>query len=142
VITPLVNAFIRKLSGGQFGFIGRDKTQASVRVWSASQTDGIRIDQTPVTGLVVGDFVRLNRVIATNGDPVTGTFRVATPVVAGVFTVANWPIGMVVSKPSGTLRVDKIAFMAYTDAKVVRAVVKKVGSPLEKYRGRRSKRPV
>jgi hypothetical protein len=150
VFKGLVTTFQNLLSPatpGPVGFLGRDQSQASVRVLAGSGTDGITIDAVPATGLVVGDYVRFNRIHDSFGRPVIGSFRVTTinpgvPPGSAVITVAGWPSGVVVSKASGTLRRDQLAFFSYKDSRVRRAVVKKVGSPFEKYRGRRSKKRV
>lgn len=141
IYAGLMTQFRNQLTASGFGFVGRDRSQASTRVLSASLADGILVDGIPASGLVAGDWVRLNRVLSTTGHLIVGPFRVVS-VVGSVVRVDNWPGGMVVDKPSGTLRRDQMVFVAYTMTNARRATTKKVGSPFEKYRGRRSKKRV
>jgi len=137
----LLTAFITKATEGTFGFIGRDLSQASTRVLGITN-DAITVNSIPA-GLAIDDFVRMNRVVGNNGIPITGTFRVISfSLTAKSITVIGLPLNSTLTRPSGSLRRDLISFQSYTSMNVVRAVVKKVGSPLEKYRGRRSKRRV
>ena len=137
--TPTFSAFFTQfrtaLVGFNFGFIGRDLAQASVRVLSIAGGI-ITLDAVPATGLAVGDFVRLNRVTSEAGNPIKGAFRVAV-IAANVITVTG--LNATVTQPSGTLRRDQLAYFAIGDVRPGRAVVKKVGRPLQGYRGRRSK---
>jgi len=127
--------FANSMSGLNFGFIGRDLAQASVRVLSIAG-NVITVDAIPATGLVVGDFVRLNRVYGELGNPVKGSFRV-TAIAGQTVTVAG--LVATVTKPSGTIRRDQLTYLNYGQILPIRAVVKKVGRPFEQYRGRRSK---
>lgn len=133
--SALVTAFVNSMIGFNFGFVGRDLSQASVRVLKIA-ANVITVDGIPGTGLAVGDFVRLHRVYGSDGNPVKGAFPI-TAIAGNDLTVAG--LAAVVNAPSGTLRRDQLMYMAFANLIPVRAVVKKVGRPFEQYRGRRSK---
>ncbi len=130
-VTQLINSMV----GFNFGFVGRDLSQASVRVLKIA-VNLITVDQIPGTGLAVGDFVRLHRVYDDNNNPVKGAFPV-TAIAGNVLTVAG--LDATLTRPSGTLRKDLLQLFSYRSMQPIRAVVKKVGRPFEQYRGRRSK---
>lgn len=131
----LVTQFVNSMIGFNFGFVGRDLAQSSVRVLKIVGNI-VTVDQIPGTGLAVGDFVRLHRVYDINGNPVKGDFPVS--IIAGNnLTLAG--LDAQLTKPSGTLRRDLLAYFPFANIIPVRAVVKKVGRPFEQYRGRRSK---
>jgi hypothetical protein len=121
--------------GFNFGFIGRDLAQASVRVLKIA-VNLITLEAIPGTGLAIGDFIRLHRVFDDNNLPVKGAF-VVTAIAANIITVQG--LNATVTEPSGTLRRDLLTFFNYGAIAPIRAVVKKVGRPFEQYRGRRSK---
>lgn len=127
------------LIGSQFGFCGRDMTQASTQVIGISVDGVVTVSGIPSTGLVANDFVRFNRCINTLGELITGTYQVGV-VTGNTFTLRGARFPGVVTKPNGTLRRDMIGFYSYTQTFMRRATTRKVGSPFEKYRGRRSKR--
>ena len=135
VFKGLVTQFATSLLGNNFGFVGRDLSQLSVRVEAIAGTS-ITVDQIPGTGLDQGDYVRLNRVIGDNGSPIQGVFKVNS--VNGRVLVMTQTVGNL-SKPSGTLHRDLLAYFAFGSITPIRAVVKKIGRPFESYRGRRSK---
>jgi len=129
-----------QLIGNNFGFVGRDLLQASVRILAIAG-NSITLSSIPGTGLAVGDFVRLHRVIDPAGFPVIGVFNVLTiNNTTGVITVQG--LNANVTEPSGTLRRDLLNYYTFASITPIRAVVKKVGSPSERYRGRRSRRRV
>ena len=128
------------LVSGPWGNVGRDKTQASVRVLGGS-TRSFKVSEIPVTGLIVGDYVRFNRVLSSTRLPISGAFRVTSiDAPTGSILCEGNPVGVELLPNSGTVRRDRLVYGQYSRCRVVRAVVKKVGSPFEKYRGRRSKR--
>lgn len=131
----LVTQFVNSMIGFNFGFIGRDLSQASVRVLKIA-ANIITVEAIPATGLAVGDFVRLHRVFDVNGLPVKGAFVVTA--IAGL-NINVQGLNATVNDPSGTLRRDLLTFLPYQSISPIRAVVKKVGRPFEQYRGRRSK---
>lgn len=133
--SALVTQFCNSMIGFNFGFIGRDLSQASVRVLKIAN-NVITVDQLPGTGLAVGDFIRFHRVYDSGGNPVKGDYVVST-IAGNDITVAG--LAVVVTKPSGTLRRDLLTYLPFGNLYPVRAVVKKVGRPFEQYRGRRSK---
>lgn len=91
-------------------------------------------------GLVaVGDYIRLLQVKdASTGLPISGAFRV-TVVDGAKNTVVGLPQGAVALN-SGYARKDEIVLVNIGSASWGRAVVRKIGRPLEGYRGRASKR--
>jgi len=132
-----VTLMVNTMKGFNFGFIGRDLAQASVRVLAIA-ANVITVDAIPGTGLQVDDFIRLNRVYDAQGFPVQGAYAVeAINLVAKTITVRN--LAANVTKPSGTLRRDQLDYFTFDAIQPIRAVVKKVGRPSEQYRGRRSK---
>lgn len=135
----LVTRFFTRITSGRFGFIGRDRSQASTRVLSASPTDGVLVDGIPSTGLVVNDWVRFNRTVDNAGVPISRPYKVLT-IVGNKLTLEGWTA--IVAKPSGTLRRDLVGFFLYNQQYLGKATVKKIGSPFERYRGRRSKKRV
>jgi len=130
-----VTQYINSMIGFNFGFVGRDLTQASVRVLKIA-ANLITVDQIPGTGLNIGDFIRLHRVYDDVNNPVKGAFPV-TAIAGNVLTVQG--LDATLTAPSGTLRRDLLMLFNYRAMQPIRAVVKKVGRPFEQYRGRRSK---
>lgn len=123
--------------GPVYGAIVRDLTQESFRVLSINDPT-IVLDQ-PV-GLAVNDYIRLRRVKGTNHLPISGSFRI-TAINGGVLTVANLP-ALSLARESGFARKDVMVFGSYGAINPDRVEVKKIGGPLQRYRGRRSKRRV
>lgn len=130
-VTLLCNSF----QGFNFGFIGRDLSQASVRV-NKITGNVVVIDALPATGLNVGDFIRFHRVNDDSGNPVKGAFVVTQ--IAGL-QITCQGLDATLTQPSGTLRRDLLAMFNFGTVTPIRAIVKKVGRPFEQYRGRRSK---
>lgn len=88
-------------------------------------------------------YARLRRVRDDNGKPISGSFRVATSASGGtILTLQGAPINQTVTRPNGTVYQEVLAFATYSGVVPSRAVVRKIGSPPEKYRGRRSRRRV
>lgn len=127
--------YANALKGNNFGFIGRDLSQDSVRVLSIAGNT-IFHKAPPATGLNRPDYIRLNRVYDDAGQPVTGTFEVVS---VGLDSVIVKNLNRTVTHASGTYRRDQLVYMTYLDLQPIRAMVKKVGRPSEQYRGRRSK---
>lgn len=118
-----------------FGFVGRDLAQPAVRVENILGGNQIQVSAVPA-GLAIGDYVRLNRVVDDSGVPVSGAFRVDA--IQGRIIIV---FGLVaaVGGPSGTLRKDLLDFFQNGSVLPIRACIKKIGGPSERYRGRRSK---
>lgn len=133
-----LTTFRNQVTASGFGFVGRDKSQASVRILSASAADGMLLDAIPGTGLVAGDWVRLNRCFDDAGKPLVGPYKLSINPVGNVIRLIGWT--ETISKPSGTLRRDQMVFCPYNTTGLRRAVVKKIGSPFEKYRGRQTRK--
>lgn len=120
-----------------YGFIGRDLSQVPQRVVSINA--GVLTTGGIIAGVVNGStFVRLHRVMADDGDTVSGTFLVTAG--AGTAALTLQGLAKTVSKSNGTARLDKIAFIPYGAMSTGRILVKKVGRPSSSYRGRASKR--
>jgi len=90
-------------------------------------------------GVVVGDYVRLNRCKDDAGNNIVGPFLVQSLTVGGI-VVTGLPAGTVLTSPSGTIRKDVIRLFLIRTTDFSRAVVRKVGRPSAGYRGRQSKR--
>jgi len=121
---------------GGWDFVGRDLSQASVRILGILAR--VVTTQNPMVGAAVGDFVRLLKVRDENRRPVTGTYAIET-ILGNAYTLRNLDPD-VKAGASGRIRRDLIAFRAIGSVEVARALVKKVGRPFEQYRGRRSSR--
>ena len=133
--TTSVGNFTDFLATGSWGFVGRDLNQPRVRVLSLAggilQTDGA------IPGVAMGSFIRLSRVYDTQNDPIIGTFAVTN--VAGTLYTVLGLTGRTVLVPSGTCRNDVLVYSAYAAVNYNRAGTRRVGRPLEGYRGRRSR---
>lgn len=133
-IRTRVNNFIKLIVQQSWKTVVRDLTQTPYRVLEI--TAGVA-KVTPAPTLAVNDFVRLVRVKDTNGNPVSGVFLVSAVAGSNV-TLADFPA--VTVKTSGHLRKDLLSVVAYGSLAVDRVGAKKIGAPLEKFRGRQSKR--
>ena len=120
-------------SDAQYGSAVADLSQPQARVLSIAGG----VITTDTAGIaVVNDYIRLNRVRTTGGSSVQGVFLV-TAVAGAVYTVAGLNV---TAADSGSIRKDVLVFGRYGVGKVGRATTRKIGSPFERYRGRRSKR--
>ena len=125
--------------GVPVGFLGRDKTQAAVRIIGFG--GGIVNTLGPIPGVNVNqNFVRFLRAYDSSGNPVKGSYLVTAVTNLGnsyFYTLQNPPPQNII-RPSGSIRNDNISFIPYGTWSVGKAVSKKVGK-LTSYRGRRSK---
>lgn len=128
--------YANELINSRWGFIGRVKTGASARVNSINV--GVVTLNGAVGGVVNESYLILNRVYDSNGNPVTGKFLI-TLIAGNAYTVEGLA-GVSVTIPSGTARIDSLAFYQYTEITPNRAVIRKIGRPFEQYRGRASAR--
>lgn len=135
LIKTRCTSFANKLVKDNWKTIGRDLSQPLVRIDNI--TNGVMVG-IGLGGVVQGDFIRLIRVKDTNGDPVKGVFRIAT-IAGSAITLSGIDTAITV-RNSGHFRKDAIALVAYASLAIDRVGVKKIGSPLEKYVGRQSKR--
>jgi len=131
--------FITSLRTNDWGFIGRDLTQPAIRVLGIA--GGVLITDGSNAILPGADWVRFNKVVDVNGKPVSGSFFVASSPSANHFVLTGLD-NTIVAGPNGTVRRDIVARFNYSNITPGRVVVRKVGRPLEQYRGRRSKRRV
>jgi len=122
---------------GLMGFIGRDLTAPSSKVISIDNTGKLTTDSA-IAGVATGGFVRFRRVVDQNRRPVTGSYYVILYTPPNVYTLQG--MTQVVTRPSGTVRQDVLNFFLYSGVAFNRIGVKKVGRPLEGYRGRRSRK--
>jgi hypothetical protein len=133
--TALTNFFNLLKGGNGWSFLGRVIANPTFRVDSIAANvlvSGITLN--------IDDYVRFLRVINSQGDAVTGAFRVTAiggPPVG--YTLAGLPAGTSVTG-SGLCRLDEIALFNFSDVTFKRAGVRKVGRPSESYRGRASRR--
>lgn len=128
--------YVNTLINAQWGFLGRIKTTPSARVNSIAA--GVVTLNGPVGGVANVDYLRLNRVYDNNGNPVKGTFLI-TDITGNAYTVQGLG-ATAVGAPSGSARIDALAFYIYNKVVPNRAVVRKIGRPFEQYRGRASAR--
>jgi len=140
----LLSAYYRQLITKGAGFIGRNLNIGSVRVLNVIDLGGNSGSaitcNAAVPGVALNDFVRLIRVRDVNGKSIEGVYNV-TNVNGAVITVRALS-GRTVLAPSGLCRKDSLAFNTFGVIATQRITTKRVGSPFEKYRGRRSKRRV
>jgi hypothetical protein len=130
--------YIALLVSANWKFVGRDRSVPNARVLAIA--GGVVTLAGPVGGLANNSFLRLNRVIDVNGNPVIGTFLI-TAIAGNLYSVSGLGATSVV-RPSGTARIDQIAVFPYSSGRTGRTVVRKIGRPFEQYRGRASKRAV
>lgn len=130
-----LTAYIATLNGVQtFSTVVRDLTQQSVRVLSIVNGN-VTVDN--LGGMAVTDYCIFRRVKDTNGNPVSGSFRI-TAINGLTLTLAGLD-PTIIATNNGTCREDHLIVRDYAAISPGRIGVKKIGSPFEKYRGRRSK---
>lgn len=121
---------------GRFGFIGRVKSNTIVRVNGISG-GVVRLSQN-IGGTPEESYLRLNRVTDDNGNAVGGTYLI-TGITGALYTVSGLA-GVTLTTPSGTARIDTLDLYTYDSINVGRSVSRKIGRPLDQYRGRASRR--
>jgi hypothetical protein len=135
----LLQGYAGALINNATGFLGRNLTLPARKVQKIA-AGVVTLDN--VAGIVAGtDFLIFKRVRDANGDPVSGSFLV-TNIAGNLVTLQGLNVNTAVNVPSGTARVDQVSFYPYSTINLNRAVVKKIGLPTERYRGRRSRRRV
>ena len=127
-----VNSFMEELTGFGWGTIVRNLSATTGGVKSIA---GNVITSVPGVMPVAGNYVRLLRVSDQNQHPVIGSFRVSS-VVGDLITVEGLS-ATVLPGGRGQWRVDSVRFAPFQTMNIGRISVKKIGSPFEKYRGRR-----
>lgn len=132
-----VTTYCGKLVSGSWGFIGRDLTQPSIRVLGVENgvltTDGSAVIFPGV------DWIRFHKVVDNNGAAITGAWALGTSPAANKFNLVGFPTN-ITAGPNGSVRRDLVQMFLLTSVNPSRICVRKVGRPLEQYRGRRSKR--
>lgn len=132
----LVTAYCNALVTSDPCFVGRDLLRTTARVLGIA---GGVVTLDGAIGAIAGiDFMRILRARDNNGRPVGGTYRITT-IVGQNYTVVGLD-GITMTLANGFARVDALQVYDIGRAEPSRAVVKKVGRPLEGYRGRQSKR--
>lgn len=121
-----------RIEAAAFGSIVTDLSLPQARILSIAAN----VITTDLAGVaVVGDYVKLKRVTTVTGSIVTGTYLV-TAVAGAVYTVQGLNVTV---NLKGSMRKDVVVFGTYDFGTVDRACTRKIGSPFERYRGRRSK---
>jgi hypothetical protein len=121
-----------------FSFRARNLDAAKVTVQTISALGLVQaVEAIP---FLVGSQVAIGRTKTTAGKTVNGIFVVESvgPGV-GQFTVRNWTAG---ACTGGYARLHQVTYPKFdhTNISLDRIIVMKIGSPFDKYRGRRSKR--
>jgi len=119
-----------------WSFLGRDLTKPVQRVLSINA--GVVVLDA-ANGAVVGDYIRFLKVKDTQGNAVTGAYRVTVFAAPATYTIVGLDADIVVLN-SGLCRVDSIKLFEMDDVNFTRASVRKIGRPSESYRGRSSRR--
>jgi hypothetical protein len=134
----LLTGWFQSLTNAAMGTIGIDVSQPRMRVQSLA---GGVLTVDNAASVAQGDYVRLLRVRdSVTGKPISGSFLIA---VKALNALTLQGISMTaVSGPGGGARKDTIVWGAYQGLNAGRVGVHKIGGPLEKYRGRRSRRRV
>jgi hypothetical protein len=118
-------------------FVGRDLTQIPQRI--AQIAGNVLTTQTVIPGVVNNQsFVRILKCRSDAGPAVKGSFLVTAG--AGTTALTLSQALPSVTKPNGTARLDALVVVPYANLGYGRISVKKIGRPLESYRGRASKR--
>jgi len=132
----LLSNYLNTLVNENWSFMGRNLTNPIQNVLKIEAG----VITTSLAGLaIVGDYIRLLNVKnSASGLPIIGSFRV-TAVNVNAYTVVGLPDDAV-SLNSGYARKDEIVLLNIGSASWNRAVVRKIGRPLEGYRGRASRR--
>ena len=131
-----VVAYINALIRAGLGSVVADFTQPSIRVLGIAPPV-IRLE-TASAGYAT-NYIKLKRVVDSHTNlPIKGSFLCDS--VAGQNYTVEGLDPTAIAGPGGFARRDFIKFAPYAEIKVDRATPRKIGSPFEKYRGRRSKR--
>ena len=132
-----VTQFSNSIVDNDWCLLGRDLVQQNFRVLS------ITANVLTLNGnLVAADgisYIRFKGVRNTSGVPVSGSFLVSAQPGANQYTLVGLPQGTTVVNV-GTARRDVIQLGNFSSVQPARIVVRKVGAPFEKYRGRSSRR--
>jgi hypothetical protein len=150
--TQALNAWLNLAKGGArpalpaMSWVGRDKTQPSVRVLSVNPIAGTIVTSGNTNAVAGTNFIRLHRVYADTGVPIQGTFFVIGPITVGAGGVYTYPVqglpALTCSVPRGTARNDLLATSPLTNAVANILSERKVGRPSLLFRGRRSKQRI
>lgn len=136
ILKGKLTIFANTLQADNWKTLVRDLSQPASRILGIQA--GGTVTHDGAVSYAVGDYVRLIRVLDTNGNSIRGVFRVSLVGDSEHVTLQNW--GGQTVNISGHFRKDLIGIIAYGPTAFDRVGVKKVGAPFEKYRGRRSKR--
>ena len=138
--TGHLTLYIQQLQAGGWGFIGRDKTKESRKIKSIAN-GLVELYEIPGVDFGVNDWFSFNKCTDTQNRAVTGVYQSAgSPDGQPTkFAVQGLDPLITVTKPNGLVRPFVLLFQPYSNIKVSRIVTRKVGRPLEGYRGRASK---
>lgn len=131
-------AFFRRLADDAWQWQARDTSIAATPIVSIA-ADGTFVLAAPMI-FAVGDYVNLVRVKNVTGRSVKGDFFVETKVDNQHGKLFNWTGGQV--NLAGKMRVRAYTYPVVSRdlGKVIQVMVRKVGRPLNPYRGRATKR--
>jgi len=113
------------------GFIGVDHTQF-VSVISGINNGIVTTDEA-LPNVVVGSYIRINRVTTNVNQPLSGSFRVSA-INGSSYTCPD--LALYSADRGGTAMRDVVVFCAYNEYVVKGVRVRKIGRPLSGYRGR------
>ena len=135
--TALGNFLANMASPPPYYFVGRDLTQIPQRI--VSITGGVLKTQLALAGVVADQtWIRILKCKDDNGRAVKGTFLCTLVAAGNLYTLQG--MSQEVTKGNGTARVDALTVIPYNKLSAGRVTVKKIGRPLQSYRGRASKR--
>lgn len=133
-----VSTFRGELANNGWCMVGRDFTQPAYQIVSISAA-GLMTLKPGAAITAELDTVRFRGVVDTLGNPISGAYELGTSPATNQWNLLGWPQGTVVGN-KGTVRRDIISTFQLTSVEPTRVVVRKIGAPFEKYRGKSSRR--
>lgn len=132
--------FLAALVNNGFAMVGKDFTQPAYQI--VSITSGGLMTLKPGAAISADlDSVLLRGVRNSQGHAVSGSFQLGDSPAANQWILLGWNQANIVGAV-GTVRRDIILPYLLSSASVSRVVVRKVGAPFERYRGKSSRRRV
>lgn len=133
-----VSDYLAGLRINSWSMVGKDFSQPAYGI--VSITSGGLLTLKPGAALTAEvDSVLLRGVRNLQGRAVSGAFQLGTSPAANQWNLLGWDQANTVGTV-GTVRKDIIALFDLTEAFASRIVVRKVGAPFERYRGKASRR--
>lgn len=111
-----------------------------VKVMTITEAGLMTVDRLPGAGFPPGSLVKVRRTTLANNEQGGGPYKVGTTDFLNLTVqLLDWDLG---PAKGGTVRVFSREFAKYEESRIVasKSVVRKVGSPFGRYRGRRSKK--